>query len=130
MVKERNRASELTKKRNIQRYNLIIGFISLTIAFYSCIESIQLGFGQLNSPDAGFFPFLSSISLGLLSTLLILGVIIKKDSTQSKEQMDVIWPAGINKRKIIITLLALIAYAILLDYFGYFLSTFLFCALF
>jgi ABC-type Fe3+-siderophore transport system permease subunit len=104
----------------MKKYNLINGFIYLGLALFMVFESFRLELGEVRSPGAGFFPFLTAIPLGVLAIILILNAVSK---SVGKEEVN--WPTKKNRRKIIMTLSALAVYTLCLSYLGYFMSTFI-----
>lgn len=105
---------------NMKRYNMLIAAGFLILACYIFLGSIELGLGQLRNPGAGFFPFLSALSLGILSLILLLSS-LKGAVTQ--EQLH--WPKGIHRWRIMLTLSTLVLYAFVLNTLGYFIGTLL-----
>ncbi|MEK6672899.1 MAG: tripartite tricarboxylate transporter TctB family protein [Nitrospirota bacterium] len=106
----------------MRKYNLISGVIWLILAIFLCLESLRLGIGKFQFPDAGFFPLLTAIFMGLFSVFLLLEATI--GNNQKKEAKIAVWSAETRWKKIILTLLALVIYSIVLEKIGYLLSTF------
>jgi len=107
----------------MRKYNLITGIIWLIVAILIFSESLHLGLGKFNFPGPGFFPFLTAIPLAFLSLLLIWEAAPLR--RQKVREIQAVWAADTDWRKIILTLGALITYVLLLEKLGYLLGTFL-----
>ena len=107
----------------MRRYNLITGIIWFILAIIILGEAIRLDLGTLHFPGPGFFPFLTAIPLAFLAFLLIWETAVRKSRTAKGDQA--VWAADTDWRKILLSLAALIIYALLLERVGYILSTFL-----
>jgi putative tricarboxylic transport membrane protein len=79
----------------------------------------KLGLGKIENPGPGFFPFWAGIFLLIISFQLL----IKTTIMQVKDDAKV-W-AHIKWNKIVVTLLSLIVYALVFNWLGFVLSTFL-----
>ena len=99
---------------------LIHDIVWMGFAFLVCLGGLKLGFGSFHQPHAGFMPFLSGLTLGLLALAdLISGAVNHwKHEKADKE----IW-ADIHWGKLFITLALLFAYAILFNTLGFILAT-------
>ncbi len=89
-----------------------------------CILSVKLSLGTLRSPGPGFLPFISG---GLLAALAFVAYLQTGSSSPSKE-MKPIWSDSRRGLRMILTFLALLAYAVGMEYLGFLISTFLFIA--
>ena len=107
----------------MRRYNLITGIIWLILAILILGEAIRLDLGTFHSPGHGFFPFLTAIPLAFLAFLLIWEAAARKARTAKEEKA--VWAADTDWRKILLSLAALILYALLLERVGYIFGTFL-----
>ncbi len=107
----------------VRKYNILGGFIWLGLSIYILVESVQIGLGGFRSPDAGLFPILTALPLGIFSLLLIL------DAALRKEEPAKAWAKETKWKNLILAFLALVAYALLVDPLGYVLTTFLFVLL-
>jgi putative tricarboxylic transport membrane protein len=94
----------------------------LAVAAAICFGSVKLSLGALQKPGPGFFPFLAGSVLGLFSLLSLLQS-FKRPPEDEKEQ---VWPKAQRALKIAAVVLALILYAIGMNYLGFTLSTLLF----
>jgi len=93
------------------------GLFFLVFSLYVCFESWRLGLGSYFRPGPGFFPFYSSLLLGILALSLILftfhGNLEKGES----------WA---NLGNILLVCLAMLGFALLLDWLGFLSTAFLF----
>lgn len=81
-------------------------------------------YGDLRSgiPNAGFFPFLGGLILTLLSLIMLISTINKKEAHHKAS----IFPEKRYLKKILILLASLFAYGIVLEYLGFLISTIFF----
>jgi len=93
------------------------GLFFILFSLYVCFESSRLGVGTFFRPAAGFFPFYSSLLLGLLS--LILGFLAFRGKVERAES----WTDVGNT---VTVSLALLGFALLLTWLGFAITTFLF----
>jgi len=93
------------------------GLFFILFSLYVCFESWRLGVGSFFRPGAGFFPFYSSLLLGLLS--LILGFLAFRGKVEKAES----WTDVGNT---VTVSLALLGFALLLTWLGFAITTFLF----
>ncbi len=93
------------------------GFFFILFSLYVCFESWRLGVGSFFRPGAGFFPFYSSLLLGILS--LILGLLAFRGTAEKAES----WTDMGNT---VTVSLALLGFALLLTWSGFVITTFLF----
>jgi putative tricarboxylic transport membrane protein len=96
-------------------------FILLSV--YVCWESLHIGFGNFTKPGPGFFPFLVSLILGLLSLSVFLGLLLKKGATEKTEDEPIAWAP------FLLTLSALTGFTLFLTTLVFNLDTFLFLLL-
>lgn len=104
----------------VKKTYLIHDIVWMGFAFLVCLGGLKLGFGSFHQPHAGFMPFLSGLTLGLLALAdLISGVVNHwKHEKADKE----IW-ADIHWGKLFLTLALLFAYTILFNTLGFLLAT-------
>jgi putative tricarboxylic transport membrane protein len=93
------------------------GLFFILFSLYVCFESWRLGVGSFFRPGAGFFPFYSSLLLGLSS--LILGLLACRGTVEKAES----WTDVGNT---VTVSLALLGFALLLSWLGFVITTFLF----
>jgi putative tricarboxylic transport membrane protein len=93
------------------------GLFFVLFSLYVCVESWRLGVGSFFRPGAGFFPFYSSLLLGLLS--LILGLLAFRGKVEKAESWTEVGST-------VTVSLALLGFALLLTWLGFVVTTFLF----
>lgn len=84
------------------------------------IESYRLGTGTLHNPGMGFMAFGASGLLAILSVILFVQAILKKERGAQKHIF-----AGIAWKRILFVILALVAYTKLMPAAGFLIATFL-----
>lgn len=89
------------------------------------VESARLGLGSFRGPGPGFLPFVASLVLGVLSSLLLLQAIHRKE--EEKELTKTLSGWG-SWEKVVYTLAALLLYVFLLEKLGFLLCTLLLVA--
>jgi len=99
---------------------LASGFFCLAIAAFVAVQSVHLDVGAFSSPGPGFFLFLSSGALGLLSIILITHKIIKRDE---RKRIGDLWKS-LSWSNVIFTVIALFVYALILPITGFILAAF------
>lgn len=93
----------------------------LVVALLICFESLRLSLGTAHNPGIGFFPFYAGVILGILALLLHL------QSRQAvKGDAAVLWANKDKALKVLLTVVALLLYAVGMEYLGFLLSTILF----
>ena len=107
------------------RHDRMGGLIWLILGIGIVIGSIKLNLGNLHKPGPGFMPFLSGALLVILGLILLIYTFISKGSWEEKVKLKKIREKG-NWKIFLLTLVALFAYAILLEPLGFIFSTFLF----
>jgi putative tricarboxylic transport membrane protein len=93
------------------------GLFFVLFSLYVCVESWRLGVGSFFRPGAGFFPFYSSLLLGLLS--LILGLLAFRGKVEKAESWTEVGST-------VTVSLAVLGFALLLTWLGFVVTTFLF----
>lgn len=84
-------------------------------------QSYRLGLGSLGQPGPGFLYFWTGILLVVLSLLILIKTFVHNEEDEPDESIF----AGIDYTKIIVVSLAVFLYALLLDFLGFILATFL-----
>lgn len=90
------------------------------LAILLCGGSSKLGLGSWQQPHAGFMPFLSGLTLGLLALIDLIRGLISQWKNEHLDQQ--IW-ANTNWSKLWIIMLVLFIYTALLATLGFILST-------
>jgi putative tricarboxylic transport membrane protein len=95
----------------------------LVLAFIICIGSLRLSLGSFRNPGPGFMPFITGSILGILAVVVHLQA---RRAARSVKKTESLWtnPGGV--KKIVLTTIALLVYAIGMDYLGFLISTFIF----
>lgn len=93
------------------------GLFFLGFSLYVCFESWRLGLGSYFRPGAGFFPFYSSLLLGILALSLIL------PTFHGNLEQGESW---VNLGDILMVSLAMLGFALLLNWLGFVSTAFLF----
>jgi putative tricarboxylic transport membrane protein len=104
----------------MKRYDQISSLIWLVFAIYICVESIRLPLGSWRDPGPGFLPLFVGLILASLSIVCFIQA-RTADSTDQKAS----WYSREKWKNLIWILLALLAYALVLDYLGFLVTTFL-----
>jgi hypothetical protein len=92
----------------------------LVLAILVCIESLRLGIGTPRNPGMGFMAFCASVLLGILSSILFLKAILKREEAKGEPLF-----AGKLWKRVIFVLIALLIYTKLMPLTGYLIGTFL-----
>ncbi len=87
-----------------------------------CCGSVRLSLGEYHKPGPGFFPFLLGSALGIISVLIFFQS-FRKITGDEKESF---WPNPQRSLKMTYILIALILYALGMNYLGFPLSTLIF----
>ncbi len=103
----------------MRRHDLISGTISFIFGFVVMVLARRYDLGSLSSPGPGFMPFLSGLVICGFSVMTIFTAFLSISKKTEK-----VW-TQVNFRRIIATVLILIAYAILLDKLGFIVCAFL-----
>ena len=102
---------------------IVIGSFWLLLSFYLSIESYRLGLSTANRPGPGFFPFIATISIGLLAAFRLVNN-IRKSSPDENSELGLSGEA----RLVVYVIAGMIAYAFLLNLLGFLFCTFLLMA--
>ena len=104
----------------VKKTYLIHDIVWMGFAFLVCLGGLKLGFGSFHQPHAGFMPFLSGLTLGLLALADLLSGVV--NHWQHEKADKEIW-ADIHWGKLFLTLALLFAYTILFNKLGFILAT-------
>jgi putative tricarboxylic transport membrane protein len=96
----------------------------LGLAVMICIGSLRLSLGSFKNPGPGFFPFIAGAVVGVFAIVVYFQA--RRAAASSKKTAQPLWtnPGGV--KKIVLTTIALLVYAIGMDYLGFLVSTFIF----
>lgn len=107
-----------------KRGDLLSGSFCLACAIGLCYRTVQLGLGRVSDPGPGFTIFLAAAALALLSLVLVLSSLWRRDSDAERAPDAVRWD------KIALILFSLVVYGLVLRRIGFVLATFLLVAFF
>ena len=96
----------------------------LGLAIIICIGSLRLSLGSFQNPGPGFFPFIAGLVLGVLAAVVYFQA--RRAASSTKETKGSLWtnPGGV--KKVVLTTIALLVYAVSMNYLGFLISTFIF----
>jgi putative tricarboxylic transport membrane protein len=96
----------------------------LGLAIVICIGSLRLSLGSFQNPGPGFFPFIAGSVLGVLSAVVYFQA--RRGASSATKAEQPLWtnPGGV--KKIVLTTIALLFYAIGMNYVGFLIGTFIF----
>jgi len=94
-------------------------------AFVSVYAYVKLGIGKFSAPGSGLMPFILGVLFGLLALYRLVTRILRQGESEEKpkkrEEAD---QQGTIYKKVILVVVALFAYAILIEPLGFILTTF------
>lgn len=93
----------------------------LAAALLICFGSLRLSLGTARTPGIGFLPFYTGVILGILAFLLHL-----QSRRTVKGDPTVLWADKDKALKVLLMVVALLVYAVCMEYLGFLLSTVLF----
>jgi putative tricarboxylic transport membrane protein len=96
----------------------VVAAVFLLVGVWICVEALQVPFGSLRMPGAGFFPLVLGVVLGALAVILF-GTDLASPAAGSTR----IWP---ERREVLYVLASLIAAVWLFDRAGFLLTMALF----
>jgi len=99
--------------------DLLSGAFCLACAIGLCYRSGQLGLGRMSDPGPGFTIFLAAAALALLSLVLVLSSLWRRNSDAERAPDAVRWD------KIALILFSLVVYGLVLRRVGFVIATFL-----
>jgi len=95
----------------------------LGIAIFICIHSLRLSLGTFRNPGPGFLSFCAALIVGVLALVVHLQ---SRRIPASGEKIKPLWMDKSRGRKMVLTVLALLGYAVIMNYLGFLVSTFFF----
>jgi hypothetical protein len=104
----------------MRKYDLISGFFWGICAVLIIIGSLRLPVGTVANPGPGFLPLILGGLLGVLSLILVFIALLKGLS-----EKKAFWVNKSKWYKVVVTILAMLIYAMTLAGFGFLLPTFL-----
>ena len=103
--------------------DMVMSIILLALTIGTLVEISNLPIGNFRSPQAGFFPLLLAILLGVLA-LILLGQAIKK---KEREKGNFLSSSG-EWKKVSLTVAGLLAFVFFFESLGFLISSFLLMA--
>jgi len=101
------------------------GMVFLITSVLICLGAAKLPYGDIHNPGPGFFPVCIGLLLGALSIALIIKTTRQREKTRMIREL---LSERIRWGKVLLVLLALILYAVSIQYAGFLVITFLFIA--
>ena len=105
----------------MRTYEIISTLFFMALGVWVAIGGWRLQFGEWKNPGPGFIPVLSGILIFLLSALWLVMTLVKKWGMGERK---IFFSEPGSSLKVILSVLALVFYAILLDRVGFMISTF------
>jgi len=103
----------------MRRHDLLSSIIFFCVGLFIVFYAPQFGIGTLSKPRTGFMPFLTGLIICALATTIFIQALLDKSGKAEK-----IW-ARVKFRKLIFSILMLIAYALLLVRLGFIINSFI-----
>ena len=95
----------------------------LGIAIFICAGSLKLSLGTFHNPGPGFLSFYAGLIVGVLALVVHLQ---SRRIPSSDEKSPPLWMDKSRGRKMVLTVLALLGYAVIMNYLGFLMSTLVF----
>jgi putative tricarboxylic transport membrane protein len=99
----------------------------LGVGIFICIGSLRLSLGEFRNPGPGFLSFFAGLVIMGLALVVHLQSRKRRPRT-ANEVSEPIWSDPKKGMKIVMTVVALLVYAVMMNYLGFLISTFLFLA--
>jgi putative tricarboxylic transport membrane protein len=96
----------------------------LGLGIIICIGSLQLSLGEVHHPGPGFLSFYAGLLMAGLA--LLVHFQSRRASSAPKVKGKPLWTHRQRGMKMVLTVLALLAYAAIMNYLGFLVSTFFF----
>ena len=96
----------------------------LGLAVLICIGSLRLSLGSFKNPGPGFFPFIAGLVLGILAATVFFQA--RRAAASARETNQPLWTNPSGVKKVVLTTIAVLVYAISMNYLGFLISTFIF----
>jgi putative tricarboxylic transport membrane protein len=107
------------RMKNRKYLDVLSSLVCTGIGITFLVSSLKYGDLRSGIPNAGFFPFLGGLILTLLSLIMLISTIKKKEANEKVN----IFPEKRYLKKILILLGSLFAYGMVLEYLGFLIST-------
>ena len=111
----------------MKKYVLADGLIWVMLGIGMCLGSIELKLGDFHTPGAGFLPFFAGALLAVFGLILMLSSLF----SQAREGGNAVASKALAKRRWrrflnpLLTVVILLLYILLLESFGFLLTTFI-----
>lgn len=105
----------------MKKYDRISSLVCVGLAIAICYESIRINPGKLSNPGPGFLPLVCGLVFGILGIIVFMRTYLSSTS----EVKVVLWDLGTQWREMILTVISLLAYALLMDFIGFYVVTLL-----
>ncbi len=103
----------------MRRHDLLSSIIFFCVGLFIAFYAPQFGIGSLSTPGTGFMPFLTGLIICGFATTTFLQSLLDKSG-----RVERIW-AGVKFQKLILSMVILIAFALLLELLGFIIDSFL-----
>jgi putative tricarboxylic transport membrane protein len=103
----------------MRRHDLISSVIFFCIGLFIAFYAPQFGIGSLSTPGTGFMPFLTGLIICGFAAVIFLQALLSQS-----DRVEKIW-AGIKFKKLVLSILMLVAYGFLLEPLGFIVDSFL-----
>ena len=95
----------------------------LGMGLFICIGSLRLSLGTFHNPGPGFLSFFAGLIVGGLALVVHLQ---SRRAPAGEQKVSPLWTNRTRGWRMVLTVLALLAYAVTMNYLGFLPSTFLF----
>lgn len=102
--------------------DLVSSVVWIVLGGLFVVGALQQGLMRKGIPGPGFLPFLSGVALIFASLFVLIPALRKQETTVN----GAFFPERDSFRKILLALVALVAFGVVMEYAGFFLTTFLF----
>ncbi len=97
----------------------------LGMAIFICVGSLRLSLGEFHNPGPGFLSFYAGLILGVLAFVVHLQS-RRAPAVGPKDKLKPIWADRQRGFRMVLAVFALLAYAGIMNYLGFLVSTFIF----
>ena len=105
------------------RYDRIAGIFFLIIGAFFALYARKIDIGSWSEPGPGFMPFWAGITMAAMAAILLI-----VSFRRAGPAMPLFFPKADSWKRVLTTFASMIVYALILDYAGFTLTTFLFVA--
>jgi len=103
--------------------DLVSSVVLIVVGGLFVAGSLHYGLTRRGVPGPGFLPFFSGLALVFLSLFVLIPALAQREKAESTEDF---FPERDSFRKILLVLVALVAFGAAMEYAGYLLTTFFF----